>query len=140
MGLSTKVIDEFLRQRDVLLKAGSYEEARANFKWPHSGEFNWAIDYFDKYLAENATNPALVYINDELFKSGDSKVISYGELRARSNRLANALTDLGVGRGDVVMVMLNNRPELFESFLALMKIGAVISPRNDVTDTIGYRG
>ena len=128
MGLSAKVIDEFLRQRDVLLKAGSYEEARANFKWPPPGEFNWAIDYFDKYLVENATNPALVYINDELFKSGDSKVISYGELRARSNRLANALIDLGVGRGDVVMVMLNNRPELFESFLALMKIGAVISP------------
>ncbi|MFP3216172.1 MAG: acyl--CoA ligase [Vulcanisaeta sp.] len=128
MGLGEKVIDEFLRQRDLLLRANSYEEARANFRWPQHGEFNWAVEYFDRYLAENATNPALIYINDELLSTGDSRVISYGELRARSNKLANALVDLGIGRGDVVMVMLSNKPELFEAFLALMKIGAVISP------------
>lgn len=127
--MNGSTFDEFLRQRSMLLNAGSYEEAKANFRWPPPGEFNWAVDYFDKYLAETATNPALVYINDELFRTGDSRVFSYPELRARSNKLANALSDLGIGRGgDVVMVMLNNRPELFETFLALMKMGAVIAP------------
>nr|WP_252900959.1 AMP-binding protein [Vulcanisaeta sp. JCM 14467] len=126
--MSSSTFNGFLRQRELLLNASSYEEAKANFQWPSPGEFNWAVDYFDKYLAETATNPALIYINDELFKTGDSRVFSYPELRARSNKLANALTELGIGRGDVVMVMLNNRPELFDSFLALMKMGAVISP------------
>ncbi|MGC8606802.1 MAG: acyl-CoA synthetase [Vulcanisaeta sp.] len=126
--MSSSTFNEFLKQRNLLLNAGSYEEARSNFRWPPPGEFNWAVDYFDKYLAETSTNPALIYINDELFKSGDSRILSYHELRARSNKLANALSDLGIGRGDVIMVMLNNKPELFESFLALMKTGAVISP------------
>ncbi|WP_069807828.1 acyl-CoA synthetase [Vulcanisaeta thermophila] len=124
----SSVLREFLGTRDFLLNVGSYEEARAGFKWPGPGDFNWAVDYFDNYLAENATNPGLIYINDELLDTGDYRAFSYAELRARSNKLANALSELGVGRGDVVMVMLNNRPELFESFLALMKIGAVISP------------
>ncbi len=71
------VLDEFLKQRNLLLNAGSYEEAKTNFRWPPPGEFNWAVDYFDKYLAETATNPALVYINDELFKTSDSRIFSY---------------------------------------------------------------
>ncbi|MFB6470999.1 MAG: acyl-CoA synthetase [Vulcanisaeta sp. AZ3] len=135
MESSAKVIGEFLKQRDVLLNASSYEEARKNFQWPPPGVFNWAVDYFDGYLAENAANPALIYINDELFRTGDYKAFSYAELRARSNRLANALTELGVSKGDAVMVTLNNRPELFESFLALMKMGAVIAPATTLLTT-----
>lgn len=44
--------------------------------------------------------------------------------------MANGLRELGgLGRGDVIMVMMGNKPELFISFLAIMKIGGgTISP------------
>jgi len=46
----------------------------------------------------------------------------------RSDRLATSLADAGVVPGDRVMVMLGNRVELWESMLAVMKLGGVIMP------------
>ncbi|MEZ0289978.1 MAG: AMP-binding protein [Sulfolobales archaeon] len=122
------VLKEFLNSREYLLRVESYDEARENFKWPSHGLFNWARDYFDNYLVEKQSNPALIYVNDSLLETRDSLKISFQRLKAESNRFANALRDLGIGRDDVVMVMLSNKPLLFTAFLALMKLGAVISP------------
>jgi O-succinylbenzoate-CoA ligase len=55
---------------------------------------------------------------------------SYAELDARSNRIANALADLGVGRGDRVALLLMNGSEFVESFFGLAKLGAVVVPVN----------
>ncbi|GGP19180.1 AMP-binding protein [Thermocladium modestius] len=108
-----------------MLKEENYEEARRKFRWPSVRNFNWALDYFD---SRDAGRPALVWINDELLDSKDKKVFTYGKLRALSNSMANGLRELGLGRGDVIMVMMGNKPELFISFLAIMKIGGTISP------------
>jgi len=40
-------------------------EAKRNFTWPTINEFNRAIDFFDK-IAENRTNPAIIYVDDEV--------------------------------------------------------------------------
>ncbi len=54
--------------------------------------------------------------------------LSYQEFNARVNRLANALIDLGVGKGDKVATILPNCLELLETYWAVGKIGAVIVP------------
>ncbi len=54
--------------------------------------------------------------------------LSFGELRARSNQVANHLRALGVKRGDRVLLVLPNMRQLWEAMLALMKLGAVIIP------------
>ncbi len=119
-------LEVFIESRDILLKEENYEEARRKFRWPSVRNFNWALDYFD---SRDAGRPALVWINDELLDSKDKKVFTYGKLRALSNSMANGLRELGgLGRGDVIMVMMGNKPELFISFLAIMKIGGTISP------------
>jgi citronellyl-CoA synthetase len=51
--------------------------------------------------------------------------ISYRELNATANRWAAALSSRGVGRGDVVAVLLENRPQLLICLSALVKLGAI---------------
>ena len=73
-----------------------------------------------------AAQPALVAIDAE----GRRRVWGFGELIARSAGLAGALATRGVGRGDVVMTLVGNRPEWVISMLACFRIGAVALPCN----------
>ncbi len=54
--------------------------------------------------------------------------LSYREFNARVNRWANAMLDLGVGKGDKVVTVLPNCLELLETYWAVAKIGAVAVP------------
>jgi fatty-acyl-CoA synthase len=56
--------------------------------------------------------------------------ISYGELEERSNRVAAALREAGVAKGDRVGLLLTNCPEFFEIFFACAKVGARMVPIN----------
>jgi acetyl-CoA synthetase len=114
---------EFLEARDFLLTVEDYQEAKRNFKWPRIGEFNWALDYFDK-IAEERTSPAMILVDDE----GTEEKISFRRLKERSNQVANYLKSIGLGKGDRILLLLPNRVELFEVFLGAMKIGCPIIP------------
>lgn len=61
------------------------------------------------------------------FREGE---ISYGEVDAMSNRVAQGLISLGVGRGDHVAVMLPNCPDFLHVIFALARLGAVAVPVN----------
>jgi acetyl-CoA synthetase len=110
--------------RDLLLRHRTdYETARTQFTWPDLDEFNWALDWFDVLAAEHGARDALRVV------TADSDIrLSYAELAARSNQVANWLRGLGVRRGDRVLVMLGNIAPLWEVILATMKLGAVIIP------------
>jgi long-chain acyl-CoA synthetase len=56
--------------------------------------------------------------------------ISYDELDARVERVAGGLHDAGIEQGDVVTIMLQNRPEFVETILACARLGAVSVPVN----------
>jgi len=116
-------LDGFLAARDFLLDAGSYQEAKAGFRWPQLTKFNWALDYFDT-LAERCVNPGLVYVDDQ----GVEKRVSFRQLTEGSNKVANFFGSMGLGKRDRVMLMLPNCVELFEVFLGAMKAGCVIIP------------
>jgi acyl-coenzyme A synthetase/AMP-(fatty) acid ligase len=59
---------------------------------------------------------------------GERREISFGEVAHRSARMAGALAAHGVGRGDVVMTVVGNRPEWVYAMLACWRIGAVAQP------------
>ena len=73
---------------------------------------------------------------------GSEDRLTFAELAARSNQLANWLRAHGVGRGDRILLMLGNQVELWETMLAAMKLGAVVIPattllgRADLRDRI----
>jgi len=58
--------------------------------------------------------------------------ISFKDLRDKVDRLATALADLGIGKGDRVALLLLNCPEHVYAFYALLKVGAVITPVSPV--------
>lgn len=112
--------EPFIAARDLLLRLREeYDTAVREFRWPVMDRFNWALDYFD-YLP--AKDLALWCIGEAEEK------LSFGQLRTRSNQVANHLRALGVRRGDRVMLLVPNVRQLWEALLALMKLGAVISP------------
>ena len=116
---------EFKAARDFLLAHRTdYDAACRDFRWPAPTHFNWALDWFDAELArgDSAARPALTIVGD------GATSLTFAELSERSNRLANALRALGVKRGDRVLLMLGNVAPLWETMLAVMKLGAVVIP------------
>lgn len=115
------------RDQLLALRADS-GRARAEFSWPDVGaDFNWAQHWFD-VLADGNDEAALWIVEED----GSEASYSFAEMRERSNRLANWLRAEGVRPGDAVMLMLGNRVELWDSMLAVLKLGAVILPSSIV--------
>jgi acyl-coenzyme A synthetase/AMP-(fatty) acid ligase len=67
----------------------------------------------------------------ELARDGTRREWSFGEVAERSGRLAGVLVSHGVGRGDVVMTLIGNRPEWVFAMVACMRIGAVVLPATE---------
>src|SRR5271165_4396181 len=67
----------------------------------------------------------------ELARDGARRKWSFGEVCDRAARLASALQARGVGRGDVVMTLIGNRPEWVLTMVACFRIGAVVLPCNE---------
>jgi acyl-coenzyme A synthetase/AMP-(fatty) acid ligase len=64
----------------------------------------------------------------ELAREGSRREWSFGEVSERSAALAGALQARGIGRGDVVMTLIGNRPEWVFTMCACFRIGAVVLP------------
>ncbi|MEJ2024181.1 MAG: AMP-binding protein, partial [Deltaproteobacteria bacterium] len=75
--------------------------------------------HFDRMSERCPDRPAVIYLGERF---------SYVRLRDLSERFAGALSDMGVGKGDRVMIYIPNCVQWFITFLAVQKIGAVIVP------------
>ncbi|NEK60313.1 AMP-binding protein [Geodermatophilus sabuli] len=133
------VTEAYRAARDHLLALrGQHDRAVAEFNWPDLGDrFNWAVDWFDA-VARGNDRPALVLVGED----GTATTRSFDDMARRSDRVAAWLGAQGVGRGDRVLLMLGNQVELWETMLAVIKLGAVIMPTTtalgpaDLTDRI----
>lgn len=132
--------DAYLRARDFLqAHREDYERAYREFRWPELDRFNWALDYFDPYAKGNESTALRLLDPGE----GRETRLSFARLSARSNQVANFLGEVGVERGDRVLLMLDNVVPLWETLLACMKLGAVVIPATtqltprDLEDRIG---
>jgi acetyl-CoA synthetase len=111
----------FHAARDLLLRhRDDLGTAQAAFRWPALDRFNWALDHFDGLPGDRT---ALWIVGD----AGEER-LTFAQMRARSNQVANWLRDQGVRRGDRVLLLLGNVRALWEATLACMKLGAVVIP------------
>jgi acetyl-CoA synthetase len=119
--------DLFRSARDLLLELrADYSAARAQFVPPRPETFNWALDWFDQVARTEPTRSrAALRVVDA---DGSDGSMTYGEMSDRSSQLAAWLQSRGADRGDRVLLMLGNQPELWETLLACIKLGLVIIP------------
>ena len=126
-------LSPFFAARDQLLElAGQPERQRAEFTWPDVGaSFNWAHDVFD-VIADG--NDAVALHISETDASGNTTDVkrTFEQLRVRSDQVAQWMLTQGARKGDVAMLMLGNRLELWEIMLAALKIGVVMLPTSVV--------
>jgi len=86
--------------------------------------FNFAYDVVDEIAAAEPNRRALLWCNPR----GEEKRFSYGDLKRYSDKTANMLRSRGIGKGDMVMVILKRHYQFWFTILALHKLGAVIIP------------
>jgi acetyl-CoA synthetase len=121
----TEAHQRFREARDLLLELRTDpDRAAAEFRWPRSESFNWALEWFDVIAADNAETAL------ELLPGDRQRPVrmTFQELSARSDTVACWLRDHGVQPGHRVLVVLDARLELWETMLACLKLGAVVIP------------
>ena len=105
------------------IKDVSYDLKDFRIRWFADGELNASVNCLDRHLATRGDKVALIFEPDS--PDAPAQRITYRELHARVCRLANALRNLGVGKGDRVTLYLPMIPEAVVAMLACARIGAV---------------
>ncbi|OGW16951.1 MAG: acetate--CoA ligase [Nitrospinae bacterium RIFCSPLOWO2_12_FULL_45_22] len=91
-------------------------------RWFVGGALNASYACVDVHMHSWRKNKVAIYWEDE---NGNTKTISYTQLYREVNRFASALKDIGVKKGDIVVLYLPMIPELVISMLATARIGAI---------------
>ncbi len=108
----------------------SYDEEARRFSWKDArkyideidGSLNAAYNAVDRHAQTWRKNKVALFWEDE---DGNEKKYTFEEISLLSNKLGNVLKDFGVERGDRVFLFLPRVPELYFSFLGILKIGAI---------------
>ena len=102
----------------------SQEDYIGNFRIRVPADFNFAYDVVDAYAAEEPDKKALLWTDDR----GGEIQFTFADTKRETDRTASYFQSLGIGRGDMVMLILKRRYEFWFSILALHKLGAVAIP------------
>ncbi|HEY5701655.1 MAG TPA: acyl-CoA synthetase [Gammaproteobacteria bacterium] len=114
----------------------SYEDVYATFRWDVPEFFNIGVAICDRH--EERRDQTALYLENA---AGDEQRLTFGELRSLSNRLANALREVGVEKGERVAIVLPQRAETAIAHIAIYKLGAVALPLAALfgSDALSYR-
>ena len=101
------------------------DDSRPPFtRWFVDGRTNLCHNAVDRHLATRRDSPALVYVSTE---TDTERVYSFGELHREVVRMAAIMRELGVRRGDRVLIYMPMIPEAAFAMLACARIGAIHS-------------
>ncbi len=101
-----------------------YDHLRAAFEWRIPARYNIGVDVCDRWAAAEPDRPAIL----DVAADGTVSATSYGALRERSNRLANALVRRGVRAGDRIAILLPQGCDVAVAHVAIYKLGAIAVP------------
>jgi|HubBroStandDraft_6_1064221.scaffolds.fasta_scaffold08660_3 acyl-coenzyme A synthetase/AMP-(fatty) acid ligase len=122
--------DERIRSR------ADYDRLRQGFRWNCPEYFNFGFDVVDHWAETSPDHLAMHWV------CGDEKRwVTFSEMADRSSRLARALADLGLSRGDRVLVILPRIVPWWETLVGLFKAGIVAIPGTTLLTSkdIAYR-
>ena len=114
------MVERFLTQTTFT----SQEDFIKNFHIKVPENFNFGYDVIDAWAAEQPDKKALLWTNDK----GEHRQYTYADLKKYTDQTASYFQSLGIGKGDMVMLVLKRRYEFWYSIIALHKLGAVAIP------------
>ena len=82
-------------------KFDSYEDFMQNFKVNVPENFNFGYDVVDEWARTNPDKPALLWTNEQ----GEKIQFTFADIKRESDKAASFFTSLGIGRGDMVMLI-----------------------------------
>ena len=114
------MVERFLSQTSF----SSQEDFNKNLKINVPENFNFGYDVVDAWAAEQPDKNALLWTNDK----GESRQFSFADMKRSTDMTASYFQSLGIGRGDMVMLILKRRYEFWYSTIAFHKLGATVIP------------
>lgn len=116
------VLEPNLKDYNKTYKSFDWKEARKELSFFEGGKFNAAYNAIDRHAESWRKNKVALYWEGE---NGETKEYSFLQLSLLSNQFANVLKKLKINRGDRVFIFLPRIPELYISFLGILKTGAI---------------
>ena len=95
-------------------------------RWCVGGTTNIVLNCIDKHRGTSSWDKTFLVWEGE--DKDERRALAYSEFHREVGRLAQALRELGIGRGDVVAIYMPNVPETFVAFFAILKLGAIVLP------------
>jgi acyl-coenzyme A synthetase/AMP-(fatty) acid ligase len=109
------------RRGGIVANIGDYANTYANFEWETPDRFNFGRDVVDGWPGDR---PAMIWYGE----GGEERRLTFGDFSRLSSRFAGSAREMGIGRGDRVMVLLGKVPEWHAILTGLLKLGAVAIP------------
>jgi len=107
------------------IKNVNYDFGNVSIKWFEDGTLNVAANCTDRHLATRGDQTAIIWEPDE--PGDDALHITYRELHDHVCKMANVIKNLGVSKGDRVVIYMPMIPEAAYAMLACARIGAIHS-------------
>ena len=102
----------------------SQEDFNQHFHIRVPEHFNFGYDIVDEWARIEPDKPALLWTNDK----EEHRQFTFADIKRYSDQTASYFRSLGIGKGDMVMLILKRRYEFWFSIVALHKLGAVVIP------------
>ena len=112
-------------RKPTVIKDVSYDLDDFRIRWFADGELNVSVNCLDRQLATRGDKVALVFEPDS--PDTPAQKVTYRQLYERVGKLANALRNLGVAKGDRVTIYMPMIPDTVVAMLACARIGAIHS-------------
>ncbi|WP_160110772.1 AMP-binding protein [Butyrivibrio sp. Su6] len=136
-----KSLGKWVTRGNTMIYEDYYKEIKddsgkiTDIELTYGDDFNFAYDVMDRFAKEVPDQLALLH------KTADGRKtrFSFRDMQVLSNKAANGLRSLGIGKGDSVLLLLKRRYEFWISILALHKLGAVAVPTSHMVSAEDIR-
>ncbi|WP_411349931.1 acetate--CoA ligase [Paenibacillus sp. WLX2291] len=102
----------------------SWADVEKRFSWHQTGKVNLAYEAIDRHAQSELKDKIALHYSD--LQRDES--YTFEQLRRESNKAANMLRKLGIGKGDRVFIFMPRTPELYFTLLGIIKVGAIAGP------------
>lgn len=111
-----------------------YNGKLEDLQYVYEDNFNFSYDIVDEIAKAKPNKRAMLWVDDK----GKSKTFTFKDFSNLSNQAANYFTDLGIKKGDSVLLVLRRHYQFWIAILALHKIGAIGIPATDLLTSSDY--